>query len=197
MYQLTALKSLHIERCNQLESIDALVNMPSLNQFSLYECNALTAIPPLFNTNMEMKDVRLEFMRSLTRLDGLAGLPKLNSIFIRALHEDVSFPTDLSRSTSITWICIETPIKDLSPIHDLSELKHLRIMYSMDTLPESLFTNKNLEKLEIYQSRITDASPLERLEFLKDLRLKHNKQLEVLPDLKKFKHLETSDIRLN
>ena len=158
------------------------------------ECDTLMTIPALFNTNSALKQLRLEFMQSLTNMDGVAGLPNLDFFFIRALPNCTTLPKDLSLCSSLSVICIETPVKDISPIHDLVQLKHLRIMYSLDSLPESLFTNPNLEKLEIAQSRIVDASALERFTELKELRLSHNPEMNVYPDLTKFPKLELSFI---
>ncbi len=84
----------------------------------------------------------------------------------------------LASMKSLRWLALgRSPIKDMSPIWELTNLVSLNI-YDMDIRDLSPLTKlTELEVLSINQSEVSDISPIAELTNIKFLTLNHNKQL--------------------
>ena len=195
--KLENLEGINISHNNQLTDISEIKNMKSLKAIRFYECNNLTEIPKTFSSNSSLTSVHLQFMKKLVSLNGIGGLEKLRTLYIRSINLDFSLPNNLQVSKNIEEIIIESVVKDISMIENLNNLKHLSIMYSLSELPESIFSNSNIEIFELYQSSITDLTSLAQFKKLKGLHLAHNLNLQKIPDLTNFKYLNVVVIKNN
>jgi len=194
---LPKLEQLYFGHCHQLKDISALQNFPVLKGIHFYECDNLSSIPSTFATNTELEKIRLEFLDGLLEAPGLAGLESVNSIVVRAVGDEFQLPENLSQSQSLRTIVIGGERLSVDMIKDLPNLKKLAITHGLSNLPETIYSNQNLEWLEVYLSDLEDLSMLTNFKHLNVLKLKHNEHLITIPSEEELDYIGQLDIQYN
>ncbi len=169
-----------------VNNISCLNHMKALSDLRIYGCD-LNEIPGEFKTNKKIDTIDIQYCRSLKSASGIAGLKNLRLLRIDDVDKNFVPPPLLFTCKNLEDLQIASWNSDISMIRDLPELKKLSLeFFQFEKLPESLFTNQNIEDLDIVgNKKVTDLRGITRFKNLKKLRLFLNTELVAIPDLPK------------
>jgi hypothetical protein len=200
MSNMQSLEELSLTDMHKLESISSLIEMRSLQAFSLYISNTqLTGIPKAFSTNSLMKSIHIEvsYGRSLIFAEGITHLRNLESLVLR--YAKFHLPEDFYTCENLDTVeLVGLDSINVSRIHDFHKLRKLNLSAcSFFSFPKGIYTNENVKDLTIAGNhKIEDLSDIVRFKKLNKLSIEINDNLKKIPDFKdkipSFQHLVIS-----
>uniref|UniRef100_A0A0E0J7Z3 NB-ARC domain-containing protein n=1 Tax=Oryza nivara TaxID=4536 RepID=A0A0E0J7Z3_ORYNI len=95
---LTSLKNISIEGCENLSSLGGLESLPSLYTLSLSNCSNLVSLPSAeaFSNLTSLKNISIEGCENLSTLGGLGSLQSLSELTIRCCAKLIKFGSSVN-----------------------------------------------------------------------------------------------------
>jgi len=151
---LSALEDLTIDHCNEMESLSEqlLQGLSSLKTLSIYDCPQL-----VFPDNMNsLTSLRQLYVLGCNEniLDGIEGIPSLQSLYLFGFDSLTSLPDSLGAMTSLQELYINEFPKLSSLPDNFQQLRNLQKLTinscpMLRSLPENFQQLQNLQKLRI------------------------------------------------
>jgi len=189
---LLNLKKLYLESNSFLENFNSLAYLSNLEELYLEDLE-IKELPQEIRSNKKLKKIALDFYENLFDCNVLKFIKNTLEYFEINSEEYPRVPKIVRTLKNLKGFFMKTTygFKDISNLKNLRHLKEITLAgLEIDTLPKSLNTLKNLEKLGIYESK--SSINADKLKGLKNL--KHLKGTKPPKYAYTFKNLETLEV---
>ena len=191
---LQNLKKLYLNSISFLENFNSLAYLSNLEELYLEDWK-IKKIPEEIRYNEKLKRISLDFCENLFDYNVLKFVKSTLEYFEINSEEYSRVPKIIRSLKNLKGFVMKSNygFKDISNLKNLRHLKEITLAgLKVDTLPKSLNTLKNLEKLFIYESNSIDADKLKGLKNLKYL--KGTKPPKYAYTFKNLETLEVSSV---
>ncbi len=189
---LTKLENLFLS--TSATDLSVLKNLAELRHLYLGSFRKGSDLSPLAHlTKLE----RLEIRGNATRGDnaGLLSPAESYQTKIQLQVDILAFGWTFDPIPRLVQVTV-SPVSDLSPLANLTNLKRLDILFSQVSDLSPLANLTNLERIDISYSQVSDLSPLANLTNLKRLGIAYNQVSDLTP-VENLTNLERLDFSIN